>query len=196
MVPIILENAIPKQYQDKIAAALHAAEFPWYPVHEHSLDGTEYYFGFSHLALNDGPDLPVGSTASFAYNLVSPILYSMAEVLGKRVTKILRIRIGLLLPSKPVKTVDHSAVSFVNAGNDAHIDFAIPHYTGLYYVTDSDGDTVVYNEKTKSSSYTELTRSPPKKGSICIFDGEHFHAASRPTNSYSRIVITFNFTAE
>ena len=30
-----------------------------------------------------------------------------------------------------------------------HVDLIVPHFVMLYYVNDSDGDTLIYNEKTK-----------------------------------------------
>lgn len=191
---ITKQNAIPKIYQDELEDFMFSREFPWSIVHESLDNGTQFSAGFSHLAINDGPINPKGTTATPVVSRLLPISYVMGEILGKSVKKILRIRAGLLLPSNNVTRDRTPEVSFTLGGDDAHVDFMMPHYTGLYYVNDSDGDTIVYNEKQQSTEYTEMTRSSPEKGKIFIFDGEHFHASSKPTNSYARIVLTYNFT--
>jgi len=196
MTPIVIENAIPKSYQDSISSMVYSRDFPWNSVHERYSDGT-CSWSFSYLANNDGPNDPAGSTSMPACNLLMPVAYTMADAIGKKLTKLLRIRIGLLLPNPPQAIGDDVVFVETNYGGDeAHIDFRIPHYTGLYYVNDCDGDTIIYNEKKPMDQYTELYRSSPSKGKICVFDGEHYHASSKPKNSYGRIVVSYNFIAE
>ena len=66
----------------------------------------------------------------------------------------------------------------------------------IYYVNDSDGDTIIYNETEKLedlSKYTIKQRISPKKGRIVFIKGHLFHSASNPSNKYSkRIVINYN----
>ena len=70
-----------------------------------------------------------------------------------------------------------------------HIDVDIPHWVCLYYVNDSDGDTVFF----KDDKVTEIKRVSPKKGRIAFFNGSIFHAGT-PSGTNSRAVINFNFT--
>ena len=186
------ENAIPKPYQDDIEDLLYSMEFPWFANHEHFAQTNTHSLGFTHLALNDGPEEPVGSTASNYFNRLLPIWYTMGDMLGKELNKLLRLRCGLLVPS--ANTKQKLNVNYLDGGDEPHIDFLCPHWTALYYVNDSDGDTVVYNETKSSEQYTELTRSSPRKGKIFIFNGKHFHSSSKPVNGYARCVLTFNFT--
>ena len=69
-----------------------------------------------------------------------------------------------------------------------HRDIEMPHYVCLYYVNDSDGDTIFYDDDQK----TEIKRIPPKKGRIAFFDGSIYHCGSKPKNS-TRIVINVGF---
>ena len=66
----------------------------------------------------------------------------------------------------------------------------------IYYVNESDGDTVVYNETRKLEDFSQYTikqRISPKKGRIVFIKGHLFHSASNPSNKYSkRIVINYN----
>jgi hypothetical protein len=71
-----------------------------------------------------------------------------------------------------------------------HQDLNHPHYVLLYYVSDSDGDTVFYDD----DGVTEIKRVSPKKGRVVFFDGSILHAASNPT-TVPRIVFNYNFLA-
>jgi hypothetical protein len=81
-----------------------------------------------------------------------------------------------------------------------HSDYHFPHYTFLYYVNDSDGDTFLFNEKVtpfvKGIDYPDnfslLERFSPKKGSAIIFNGLHYHSSSTPVDHDSRIAININ----
>ena len=69
-----------------------------------------------------------------------------------------------------------------------HRDSTFPHWVCLYYVNDSEGDTIFFNNKNK-----EIKRVSPKKGRIAFFDGGILHCPT-PSNTQSRAVINMNFT--
>ena len=55
----------------------------------------------------------------------------------------------------------------------------------------SDGDTIIYNERTESSSYTEKQRVSPKQGRVVIFEGGQYHTAEQPTKG-TRCIVNYN----
>ena len=63
-----------------------------------------------------------------------------------------------------------------------------------YYVCDSDGDTVIYEEREENSEgkYTIKEKVTPKKGRLVIFDGALYHAAEQPINSNTRCIVNYN----
>ena len=187
------ENAIPIAYQNELESLLFSREFPWFIVNERFRDGT-FNTAFSNYLLDDGPSMPKGSTASLLFTTFAPIVYTMSELIGKEVDKILRVRAGMLLPTN--LTTSGLPGYDVDPGDGPHIDFRMPHYTGLYYANNADGDTIVYNETSPAATYTELTRSKPKKGKIFVFNGSHYHQSNRPKLTSGRCVITFNFTVK
>ena len=65
------------------------------------------------------------------------------------------------------------------------------HIVVLYYVIDSDGDTVIYNERKKSLTYTEKQRVTPKQGRVVIFEGGQYHTAAQPTKG-TRCIVNYN----
>ena len=73
-----------------------------------------------------------------------------------------------------------------------HIDIdRIKHLVALYYVCDSDGDTIIYNERVESETYTIKRRVTPKQGRVVIFDGTLYHTAEQPLHS-TRCVVNYN----
>lgn len=87
-----------------------------------------------------------------------------------------------------------------NHFNTPHIDLSFPtppfSYTLVYYVMDSDGDTIVFNEKYKgfpNKNFSINKKITPKKGRIVMFPSSHFHCGSHPATSPARIVINYNF---
>lgn len=67
--------------------------------------------------------------------------------------------------------------------NSPHTDAPAGHLSAVYYVNDSDGDTVILDG--------QGSRITPKQGSLLVFPSDLMHASSNPVNSYERIVINF-----
>jgi hypothetical protein len=74
--------------------------------------------------------------------------------------------------------------------NQIHTDMDYPHWVCLYYVCDSDGDTILFDD-----NQNEIKRITPKKGRIVFFDGSIPHCSSRPTTKH-RSIINFDFIGE
>ena len=62
----------------------------------------------------------------------------------------------------------------------------------IYFVTDSNGDVIIYNEKEKSKSYTIKKKISPKQGRVILFDGELHHVDEEP-NEYLRCTVNYDF---
>ena len=62
----------------------------------------------------------------------------------------------------------------------------------IYFVTDSDGDVIIYNEKEKSKSYTIKKKISPKQGRVILFDGELHHVDEEPNESL-RCTVNYDF---
>ena len=71
--------------------------------------------------------------------------------------------------------------------NTPHKDFDIPHKVLLYYVNDSDGDTILFDKDEK-----EYARITPKQGRMLYFNGKTLHAGNHPFKSECRIVINYD----
>jgi len=193
---IIFDDLLPQGYADQLEADLMSMPFPWHYIDDVTNQSYGSNSGFAHLAFD------LGKQPTEWYQFLKPIVYHIEEVQGKRMLELLRIRVGLLMPTTEA---DYSH-------NTPHVDFTFPHYTACYYVTDSDGDTVVFDQAltdakldnvteqgivdyVKGTEFTVLGRASPKKNSVCIFDGLKFHASTKPKHHSRRIVITINYVS-
>lgn len=80
--------------------------------------------------------------------------------------------------------------------NTPHID-SYSGYAGLYYLHDSDGDTVFFDQYLSGVDETMNTskinfRFTPKKNTLILFPANRVHASSNPINTKARFVINFN----
>ena len=62
---------------------------------------------------------------------------------------------------------------------------------GLYYINDSDGDTIIYEGRDKNNLKI-ANKVSPKKGRIILFDGSQYHSSSYPLKTDKRMVINYN----
>ena len=66
------------------------------------------------------------------------------------------------------------------------IEFSQDHFVILYYVNNSDGETVLFK---KNKFWKKIT---PKQGRVLIFNGDIKHAAGCPIDNQVRAVININ----
>jgi hypothetical protein len=196
MSVLVVDDLLPQGYADQIEYDLMSTPFPWYYIDDVTSKSYGSNSGFAHVAYD------LGKQPTEWYAFLKPIVYHIERAHGKRMTELLRIRVGLLMPNGEVEY----------SHNTPHVDFTMPHYTACYYVTDSDGDTVVFDQHLSSTGLTNITeealvnyakdtqftvdgQASPKKNRVCIFDGLQFHASTKPKNNSRRIVITVNYVS-
>jgi len=80
-----------------------------------------------------------------------------------------------------------------------HIDQNYEHKVFLYYVNDSDGDTIFFNQfwsennPATEDTLTEQIRVSPKRGLGIVFDGFQYHASTSPQINGYRCVVNVDF---
>ena len=137
----------------------------------------DYMGSLSHLIFKDDSG-PVSSLFDTAF----AVLCAALDAEGQQLSQLYRIRLGMI--TRTPYRVTH----------DPHIDDGRPHRTGLFYVIDSDGDTLIYNERSESAKYTVQESVAPVVNSWHTFDGAHFHSSQSPIKHDKRIVLTYNYT--
>ena len=71
------------------------------------------------------------------------------------------------------------------------------HYVFIYYINDSDGDTVLFTQKVDGEFHTqddlvELKSFAPVGGGALLFDGDYFHTWKHPESHDYRATINLN----
>ena len=202
---MVIDDFIEKDYQNKIKTELlggvhHTGlQFPWYYIEDITVaydDDSKHRPGLSHQYVNlpkewaednDEPLKPnlLGRVHSEYHDLFVPMLQKVGYKLGLNSVRVLQGRSFLQFPLNTDGTIDTAHIDI-----EEDIDFMV----ALYYVCDSDGDTVIYNEREElpNEKYTVKESVTPKQGRMVIFDGRLYHAAKQPINSNTRCVVNYN----
>ena len=157
---IVIDDFISLEYQEKIKQDLLGLDndFPW--IYSEDVTGAGDYdsqhrpaLGHQYVSLDDDD---VSEITSVYHHLFVPMLSKACQHLKMPETEVLQGRSFLQFPLANVDT---------SVADTPHIDLdeGEEHIVVLYYVIDSDGDTIIYNERTKSLTYTEKQRVTPKQ---------------------------------
>tara|TARA_A200000159_G_C7234815_1_gene301849 strand:+ start:234 stop:848 length:615 start_codon:yes stop_codon:yes gene_type:complete len=193
----VIDDFIPVEYQNLIYDVLMGGKdlegaddngFPWYFTEDVTAAGeydSQHRPAFSHSYVTyyeDDDALPEPFIESDYHRLFVPMLRRVCKHLDIKGFNVTQGRSFLQLPLGLRSTTPDSP----------HIDMVDEdHLVALYYVCNSDGDTIIYNERQRSSNYTIKEKVTPKKGRIVLFDGKLYHTAEQP-KFHSRCVANYN----
>ena len=192
----VFDDIIEKPYQELIKETLIGGDkpptidepekpFPWYYIsditdadHESTFQGR---FGFTHQYAT-----PEDGIVCDFHNLFLGLIQNSCKKLKIKEIDVLNGRSFLQTPTNISK----------DDVDSPHVDLIVPHFVMLYYVNDSDGDTHIYNEKTKFAAcypdeemkFTLKKKVSPKQGRVVLFNGIHWHTAQQPNHNLRCIV--------
>ena len=185
---IVIDDFISLDYQEKIKRDLIGLDndFPWHYTEDVTGAGdydSQHRPAMSHQYVSVDDD-DISEISSVYHHLFTPLLSKACQYLKIPETEVIQGRSFLQFP---LRNIDTSVV------DTPHIDLdeGFEHIVVLYYVIDSDGDTIIYNERTESPSYTEKQRVSPKQGRVVIFEGGQYHTAAQPTKG-TRCIVNYN----
>lgn len=176
---MIIEKLLPQNVESRVHDLMTAIQFPWYWNAENIIPETpdDNLSQLTHMFYEDR------KASSTQWNSsVSLIVGHFVQVANVKVKRIIRVK-GNLIPN-----LAHNKESLDNL---IHTD--IPHdrpgnfVSFVYYVIDSDGDTVVYANDKK----TIVETSPPIRGNCIWFNSKTWHRSTVPAKHKRRIVINF-----
>ena len=186
---IVIDDFISLEYQEKIKQDLLGLDnvFPWHYSEDVTAAGdfdSQHRPAMSHQYVQIDDDNDTSEITSVYHHLFTPLLSKACQYLKIPETEVIQGRSFL---QWPLVNIDTSVVDL------PHIDLdeGDEHIVVLYYVVDSDGDTIIYNERTESPSYTEKQRVSPKQGRVVIFEGGQYHTAAQPTKG-TRCIVNYN----
>jgi hypothetical protein len=170
----IIDNFMPADWWESVHNILGGHEFPWnlYKATSSDEDG---YQQMVHLFYKDN------QIYSGYFSLVQPLIYEFEKQTTYQVKKIDRIKSNLLF-NRPITEEQKQKI--------IHRDIQLPAPNAIsliYYIKDSDGDTVIYEDDGK----TETMRIQPKANRAVIFKSDTWHTGELPVKNQSRIVINY-----
>ena len=217
---IVIDDIIDKEYQESIKDILVGnttyispiatdeenphIRFPWYYTTDVTVGndlkdnqgraGLSHTYVVSNLDENGEEFETCENIAGFAISefhyLFLPLLEKVIEEkLGLENANVCRGRSFLQFPLN-LKTKEPDT---------PHTDMHRNHFVILYYVVDSEGDTIIYNERwnngIRPEKYTEKQRVTPKQGRVVIFDGSLYHTAEQSINT-TRCIVNYDVAWE
>jgi hypothetical protein len=177
----IIDDFIKPRIQDEMEKILLGNNFPYFYANESvQLDNTNTVMPddnaldvpqFFHMFVTDG------KISSQHHNIVSPLAHKLIDIIDTD-CYLYRCKVNL-------NNID---TRFEGKYHTPHIDNEFENQiTAIYYVNDSDGDTLFFDDKGKITK-----KITPKKGRLVWWKGKIFHAKSSPIKTQQRLVVNFN----
>lgn len=186
---IVIDDVVPELYQQRYHDIIMQSN-QWAFVKDMSYANHEMEYpshGFNMMFKH--PDF--GTVSPLYEQISAPIIEFVKQKTGLPIKDIVFNRAFLQVPLDS---------KFIKEHNGVHIDIPEDHYACVYYLNDSDGDTVVYEQTRHDTQYgskdvklIEHKRVTPKRGRLVMFDGARFHCSSQPRNHY-RAIINFDLS--
>jgi hypothetical protein len=175
----IIDNFLDESFSKYLSNAVCGVD--WNYRHNISL-GTDsndaYMHGFNRVLFDSH------SSTSFEdrkADIFIPVILKIEETFKLNPGSLVRSRLDMTVRS-PKNTI-----------HDVHKDYDFDHYGCILYMNDSDGDTVIYNETSKSDSYTVQKTISPKRNRLVFFDGKYYHTGHSPSQNNYRILLNSDF---
>jgi len=189
----IIDNFLEPSYYNLVANAVEGLRWDYVA----NIAGPERndlkisHQGFSHYIFRDNTQL------SEVYPLMLPMLENIRHIANNKYCY--RARAAMTLQTGERQVHDH------------HVDMGHKHNSAIFYINDSDGDTILYNEecpvntasthdpsvkRPKLDDLTECVRIRPRANRLVIFEGNYWHTGESPLDHARRVIINMNFGDE
>ncbi len=194
---VVIDDFVAPAYQDELERVITSNEFPMYMNMQTCLynESVPAYQQMVDRHTRESPHLVhvlvrEGEVSSDFWPLVAPFLYHAMNTFDKKLT-LERIKVNLGLGNLGFLDTEYHPPH-----KDTDIEGA---YVGVYYVNDSDGDTVFFEEPDKNITTGEfkvIKRATPKKGRFVLFPATLLHAGRPPIRFTTRYLINFIFRVD
>ena len=189
----IIDDVIPLHIQNELEKNILDSRFPWGHMFSSDL-GSEASDDYVTSKRKEFQNDEIIDPGQFYHNILidqqpgqffgwfTPIL----DAIKFEGMRILRMKMNFNYPLVGIKGSTHGI---------PHVDLPTEkdYTTGVYYVTDADGDTILFNQKNGYQGLLTIKeRVAPKKGRIVLFEGDTLHAACPPMSNRPRIVVNIN----
>lgn len=180
----VIDNFINHTYHKEILNNLESPYTDWYYQKNLSIgddEGNPKSFGFNRWYFDEN-----GWRPSPAVDFLKPLVFNIMDQVNS--VQPIRVRADMTMQSDD------------NHKHQVHIDYPTPNITTIYYVNETDGNTIFYEERTNDTekrydikNLTIKDEIEPKPNRLVIFDGFQLHTGCSPKNYSNRILINSNY---
>jgi hypothetical protein len=189
----IIEDVILKEDANKLEQFLLSDEVPWYFKQnidfEHIEDATPQNYGFVHVVYQ------YGKSISSLNAPCQEILKNICDKSGLSLNEVIRIKINLNPYCGEERFDLRPHTDILDQTN---------YISAIYYVNDSDGNTILYDVLKDSNTDDQsiiqnksvlpiAVSQPPIKNTAIVFNGNRYHSGNTPLHHKTRININFCF---
>jgi hypothetical protein len=183
----VIENIIPTDLQNHIESYLLGNTFPLYlntkTVNIDNQSGFQDKLTKDGLILNHYFIREGQLVSQNAWDFVKPIAIEFIKKIGIP-PKISSCKLNITFAD-----LNHSFPYYF----PPHYDTPDRAIVAIYYVNNSDGDTILFKNQTENGCYIIEKLISPTKGSMVYFNQATLHSNYSPRNTSLRCVINFNF---
>lgn len=171
---MLIQNIIEKGDAQKIKDVIDNPYFSWY-FQDNIIDKKpiDQISGFVHFFYKEGNIVCPTAT------MLIPLFVAFQEKAKVKIIDIHRVQANLLFNQITNETIEKNSIH-----TDLDYDEKRKFISFVYYVLDSDGDTIVYNE-----DMTEKERTSPIMNNLIWFKSHELHKATLPKLNKKRIVV-------
>ena len=191
----IFDDIIPELDQNKLEEYVRLSNLKW--NYQHNITGL--YGGTESLKLPANVLKGIDIDNKNILNIINSIKLNLIDKLNMEFEKDYRYKINWTIPIG--KKYDFK--------NLIHVDMDVAHIAIVYYINDTDGNTIFLNNKNGNSAESHqnnfkgvnlndfeiVNRIPPQKGRAVIFDGNIYHYGEYPTIT-DRFIINFDLVGK
>ena len=174
----VLENFLPNGLADTIEQTIGDNHLAWYwresSTYYDERSKTSKDFQFVHVIFYEG------KVTSDTFGLARELLIAFEKHTGKVIKDVFRIKANLTVPSILNEAELDDAIHIDTDAVDKNL------WSIVYYVSDSDGDTLLYD-----NAGNVVDKKSPVKGTAICFPSLQKHRHTPPTHHKRRLVINF-----
>lgn len=180
----VIDNFLNPIYHNEILKSLESPFTDWYLQKNLSIGndkGNPKSFGFNRWYFDEN-----GWRPSSAVDFIKPLVFNIMDEVNS--IQPIRVRADMTMQSDD------------NHKHQVHIDYPTPNITTIFYVNESDGNTIFFDERTNEtekrydiSNLKIKDEIEPRPNRLVIFDGFQLHTGCSPKNYSNRILINSNY---
>jgi len=184
MKPVVIDNFLSPRYFSRVKEIIEDYNFSWNFKKDitwpNDPNDTLYSYGFDQWIIEN-----YQSNNCYLFQILTGFYSQLLDVTNCNQISKSRIDMVTYSPEKYQHTI--------------HVDEYFPHVASVFYITDSDAETILFDKQCFScnqyynnidfSSLNIVQKIKPKENRLLFFDGSYLHTGCSPAEYKNRIII-------